>query len=306
MAKDALDTSLSLIGLCKRFPLRISLTWLLVLTDAILMLLFPLFMGFAIDDLLSDSYRGLTLLGSIGLLSLVVGAARRFYDTRIYARIYATIAPELVAQEEQRGSSISQISARVNFANEIVEFLENYFPFIIQSAIALVGTIVIIWFLNIKVFAACLVATIFIAIIYALTSTKTWNLNSNANAELEKQVSVLSQNDKEAVNNHFRNVMRWNIRLSDLETSNFSFSWFFLLAVLLYSVIAVIDSGITAQGEILAILMYVFNYIESIVAFPLFYQQIVRLQEISHRLDTDNIAAAPEEQTPETNTTSQT
>lgn len=279
------DKKISLQNLFRRFRVRILFTWFLVLGEAALFLLFPLFMGMAIDDYLVGDYFGLLALSGIALLSLVVGAGRRFYDTRIYSRIYATISPELVEQEKQRKASVSVISARANLASEFVEFLENSFPEIINSVMGLAGTLIIIAFLNLNVFFASLIATALIGLVYALTSKRTYFLNSGFNAELENQVKVISQNNKASIVNHFKNVMKWNIRLSDLETANFSVSWIFLMAVLIYAIIATIDSGITAQGQILAILIYVFSYIESVIALPLFYQQFVRLREISHRLE---------------------
>jgi len=279
--------SISLHSLFRRFWAKITFTWFLVIGEATLLLLFPLFIGYAIDDLLESSYRGLLALGGIGLLSLIVGACRRFYDTRIYSKIYATVSPELVEKEQQRDSSVSVISARTNLVNEFVEFFENYFPAIIHSFISLGGALIIIFFLKLNVFVACLIATFLIVMLYALTSKKTYTLNSGFNSELENQVKVLEEKDRDSILAHFRNVIKWNIRLSDLETANFSISWFILIGVLVYSIIAVIESGISSHGQILAILMYVFNYIESVIALPLFYQQIVRLQEISHRLDSE-------------------
>ena len=277
--------TISLRQLFHRFTFRILFTWLLVLFEAALFLLFPLFMGIAIDDYLAGSYRGVWLLGLLGVLSLLVGAGRRFYDTRIYANIYAQIAPELVDAEKRRDSSVSIISARVNLATEFVEFFENTFPEIITNLIGLGGTLFIILFLNVQVFIACLISTVLIGVVYAATSNKTYRLNSGYNEELEKQVEVITKGIGSQLVDHFKKVMKWNIRLSDLETSNFSISWVFLFGVLLFAIVTVIDSGLTAHGKILSILMYVFNYIESVIMIPLFYQQFVRLREITHRFE---------------------
>ncbi len=54
--------------------------------------------------------------------------------------------------------------------------------------------------------------------------------------------------------------------------------------MLAYSVIALVDSGVSSHGKVLSTLMYVFNYTENAILLPLFYQQFVRLHEISHRL----------------------
>ncbi len=286
---------LSLRQLFGRFRYRILLTWLLVLGDAGLMLLFPLFMGIAIDEYLDGSFTGLWQLAGLGLLSLLVGAGRRFYDTRIYANIYSTIAPELVDKERERGTSVSAVSARTGLATELVEFFENSFPAIIESTIGLVGTLAIILYLNREIFVACMVSSVLIALIYLATGKKTYRLNSGYNEELERRVDVLSKEDRGLIVDHFKKAMRWNIRLSDLETTNFSLSWLFLIGVLVYSITAIIDSGVTSQGKVLSTLMYVFSYIESVVLLPLFYQQIVRLEEISHRLEgADETGAATE------------
>ena len=276
---------ISLRRLFLRFRLRILLTWLLVVADAGLVLLFPLFMGLAIDDYLGGSYSGLWRLAALALLTLLTGAGRRFYDTRIYADIYTTIAPELVDREKERNSSISVVAARAGLASEFVEFFENAFPEIINSAIALVGTLLIILYLDLNVFLACLVATVLVATIYSVTSSRTYRLNSSYNEELERRVEVLSADDRGSIVDHFKQVMKWNIRLSDLETTNFSLSWLMLMGVLLFAIVAIIDSGVSAHGRVLATLMYVFNYIECVVTMPFFYQQFVRLKEITHRLD---------------------
>lgn len=276
--------AVSLPRIFAQYRWRLLGTWSLVVIESGLMLLFPLLMGMAIDGLLQQSYFGLYLLAATGIFTLLAGAARRFYDTRLYARIYTAAAQKIVEQERERDTEVSVISARTSMATELVEFLENSFPQIVESVIGLGGTLLMIWLLQGKVFAGCLAAAGIIFGIYAVTSRKTYVLNRGYNDQSEKSVDVLSGGTIQEVSSHFRGMMRWNIRLSDLETVNFSLSWLVMIGVLVFSVVATIQSGITAHGRILSILMYVFGYIESAVAIPLFYQQFVRLQEISGRL----------------------
>ncbi|MEM8859620.1 MAG: ABC transporter six-transmembrane domain-containing protein, partial [Chloroflexota bacterium] len=138
------DPSFTLRALLKRFRGKISLTMLLVILESATNLLFPLFMGFAINGLLENSFDGLIALAFLGLTSLVISAVRRIYDSRAYAKIYTQIASELVEKEQQQASSVSKISARTNLLTEIVEFLENSFPEIVNSLIATFGTLLII------------------------------------------------------------------------------------------------------------------------------------------------------------------
>ncbi|HBE66605.1 MAG TPA: hypothetical protein DDW52_00515 [Planctomycetaceae bacterium] len=257
---------------------------MLVGFEAALMLLFPLVIGVAIDGLLQQVYFGLYLLGLLGGLSVITGAARRLYDTRLYAVMYAKAAEQIVVQQRNCKSNVSVTTARTNMAKELVEFMENSFPATIDCLIGLAGTLVVVWLLQIHVFVACLIATCFIIFIYAWTSPRTLALNEGANDESERSVQVIADQAIPAVRLHFRRIMQWNVRLSDLETANFSISWLTMIALLLFSVVVTIQNGVTSQGQVLSILMYVFGYIESVVALPLFYQQFLRLQEIANRL----------------------
>jgi len=275
---------ISLWSLVARFRWQILTTWFLVFLEAGLMLTFPLAIGIAVDGLIQQSYDGLYLLGEIGGLTIFAGAARRCFDTRLYSRIFTIVAGQIVTQERANGASVSVVAARTNMAKELVEFLENSFPAIIDCGIGLIGTLIMVWWLQAHVFVACLVATTIIFAVYALTSNRTFTLNQGANDESEKSVAVLGDGSTPEIATHFRQLMQWNIRLSDLETVTFSLSWLVMIAVLLFSVVATVHSGVTAHGKILSILMYVFGYVESVTTLPLFYQQFVRLQEISTRL----------------------
>ncbi|MEM7535322.1 MAG: ABC transporter six-transmembrane domain-containing protein [Chloroflexota bacterium] len=271
--------------LLRRFRGKIALTLLLVILEAATTLLFPLFMGFAINDLLNATYDGLFALGALGVASLIIGALRRVYDTRAYASIYTTVVSELVEKEQQKDSSVSKISARANLFTELVEFLENSFPQIVNSLIGLVGTLLIIASLNIPIFVACLITSIFVLIVYGLSGRRNFKLNKGYNDELERQVDVLGSSDQVQIATHFKQVMRWNIKLSDFETFNFSLVWVAMITLLLYAIYAAVNSGLNAYGTIFALVVYVFEYIESVVTLPLYFQQLIRLNEISTRLN---------------------
>ena len=271
--------------LLKRFRGKVSLTLFLVILEAVTNLLFPLFMGYAINDLLDKNYNGLIGLAILGFMSLLISSIRRLYDTRAYAGIYTTLVTELVTKEQHRSSSVSKISARTSLFTELVEFLENSFPAIINSLIAVVGTLVIIFWLNRSIFVACLLASAIIFVLYGLGGRHNLKLNRGYNDTLERQVDVLATADQPQIGAHFKEVMRWNIKLSDFETFNFSLTWIILISLLLYAIVAAVSSGLTAYGTIFSLVVYVFEYISSVVELPLYFQQAIRLKEISARLN---------------------
>lgn len=285
------STQISLSALLSRFRRKVSFTLFLVLADSMLGLLFPLFIGFAINGLIEDSFDGILALGGLGMLSLLVGSGRRYYDTRAYADIYVTISEEMVTREQERESSVSKTAGRASLVTEFVEFLENSMPVIVTSVIGVFGVLVIIANLNWQVFWACIALFVLMVVIYLVSGKKNLVYNEEYNNEIERRVDVLSSQAPKAIRKHFKSVMHWNIRLSDLETLNYAVLWLGIIALLVYAPVVVVDSGVANYGLVFSILMYVFQYIESLATLPLFIQQVIRLQEISTRLE-DQAATA--------------
>lgn len=276
--------NISLKNLLIRFKWKVSLTFLLVVAEAVLDVFYPLFIGLAIDGLFKNDYTNLVYLAALGVFSLAIGALRRFYDTRIYSGIYTQIAPEMVEKEVARGSSVSTISARSGLLNEFVEFLENAMPEILRGIVSLVGILVAIVALNWQVFYACLGVLALIALIYASTGRLNYRLNASYNNQLEQQVSILHKNDLGQIKQHYFNLMRWNIRLSDLETTNYALIWFGVIALLVYTPLSLTADKAVTYGMVTSILMYVSNYIDNALIFPYYIQQMIRLKEITRRM----------------------
>ncbi|OJJ14265.1 hypothetical protein BKI52_43040 [marine bacterium AO1-C] len=262
---------------------RFSLTLLLILSEAGLSIMFPLFIGKAVDDAIHQSYQGAIQLGILGLLALMIGMGRRVYDSRLYARIFERLGVDMTAKTQNSNDSVK--TARLHMLGEIVEFFENTLPELINQIIALVGIIFILALLNIQIFAGGIITFFLVFVIYVLNGPKTTRFNSAYNDELEKQVEVVALNNTPKLSHHLRQLMRWNIKLSDLEALNFSLSWLVLIAFLVVSIVLAVQSGVTQYGALFALVMYVFQLIENIVMLPLYYQHWLRLAEITQRLE---------------------
>lgn len=85
---------------------------------------------------------------------------RRLYDTRVYSGIYVDISTETA--QSDTASNTSTVNARITMLRELVEFLENDMPELINSLIALVGTVIILYALDMHIFLACLAESLLI------------------------------------------------------------------------------------------------------------------------------------------------
>lgn len=258
-------------------------TLFLIFLEAGITLLFPLFIGYAVDSAIVGSYWGAWQLGVLGLVALIIGVGRRIFDSRLYAKIYQSIACKIISKIE--GDQASLKTARLGMIREFVEFLENTLPELISNIIGLLGIILIIATLNLKIFYGSLFVTILIFLVYWITSNRTMRLNKSSNDEQEKQVAIIAQNDTHELDQHLKKMMKWNIKLSDLEAGNFSISWVLLIIFLVGAILISIGDGIVKYGALFSLIIYVFQYIESVINLPFFYQNYLRLKEIKERLE---------------------
>ncbi|WP_299556850.1 ABC transporter six-transmembrane domain-containing protein [Seonamhaeicola sp.] len=267
----------------RQFKWKFVFIFSLILIESIIELLIPLFIGFAIDDAIRNSYVGAIQLGGLGALIILIGGGRRFFDSRIYAKIYRKLGNATLSKIEQNQASVK--TARLGMISEIVEFLENALPTLVSTIVGMIGVIIIIASLNTKVFVSALIATFFVFLIYFLTRKRTTYLNSAYNNEYEKQVDVISASNETLLAIHLKNMMRWNIKLSDLEVFNFSISWLVLMGFLVASIVFSVSTGNVEYGALFSLIIYVFQYIESVITLPVFYQNWLRLEEIKRRLE---------------------
>ena len=270
-----------MLALLKRFAGRFVLTLTLVALEAVGWTLFPLAIGRAIDSVLQDSHRGLYELAVLGVGAMAIGVARRLVDSRAYARIYARLGEDLVLREP--GRSTSALTAQLGMLREMVEFFENSLPILLYSIVGLGGTVLILSALNPPVALGCLAVAGVTATLYALTGRLTTRFNRGLNDEHERQVDAVGTGDPARVGGHIRDMMRWNIKLSDLEAANFGIVWLFMIGLLIYSVDAAAEAT-TEYGSVFAVVMYVFQFGDSVILLPLYYQQWLRLREISGRI----------------------
>ena len=277
-----------MLALLKRFAGRFALTLTLVVLEAVAWTLFPLAIGRAIDAVLRDSLRGLYELGGLGVAAMAIATARRVVDSRAYARIYARLGEDLVRRDP--GGGTSELTARLGMLREIVEFFENSLPNLINVTVGFGGTILILSALNPTIAIGCLGVGGTTAAIYALTGRLTTRYNRGLNDEHERQVDAVGSGDPVRVGRHLRDLMRWNIKLSDLEAANFGVVWLLMMGLLVYSVGAAAEAT-TEYGSVFAVVMYVFQFGDSVILLPLYYQQWLRLREISGRIAAAGVAS---------------
>lgn len=281
MMLNAHDLTIS--SLVRVFRGRISLTWAMILVETSLLAFVPLFIGFAIDGLLSGSLRELQHLA--GLMAALVGASvlRRLYDTRVYGTIRVELGRAQVARSSEL--PVSALNARFAMGRELVDFLEHTLPEAMSAAVQLTIAVVILYSFSPALALAAGATILSMVTIYAFFHGRFYRLNSALNRQTEQQVSILERRREEPTLAHLLSLRRLEVRLSDTEAILYGTIFVVLMGLILFNLwFAAAELSITV-GTIFSIISYSWDLVEGALALPITLQTLSRLSEITRRLN---------------------
>jgi hypothetical protein len=262
----------------REYRLRIALSLAMVVAEAAGQVALPFVLGRALEDYVGGSNRGLIVLAALGLVTMLLATFRRLHDVRLYARIYERTSA--IAFEQEVG--LSEKTARLNLLREVVDFLEYSLPALVGSIVAFVGSLVFLATLSVPVFFASLVMAGLIAVIYTLTTRRTVVLNREFNDEFERQVDVLGRNDSRLTRRHIGLLNSWTIKLSDIDAINLALSLTLSVGLQIFAVVMATRQGVDF-GDLLSILLYVFEISATAATLPVSWQEYLRLRDILRR-----------------------
>ncbi|MFB9886458.1 ABC transporter six-transmembrane domain-containing protein [Balneatrix alpica] len=260
----------------------ISLTWLMVLAENGLMVLLPLLIGNCIDDLLDGQSAGVINLGMLLLALVVLGVARRFYDTRVYGSIRVSLG--IAVQQHLQGQALSSRNARLDMSRELVDFLENEVPPLLTAVIQIVAAIVILATFSPWLSLSAILAGGGMLLFYACVHQRFIRLNQLLNNQRERQVSVLASLSLTGLRVHLRKLRSREVRLSDTEALLYGLIFILLFGFVLTNLYLTAQLVEPSTGTVFAILSYSLEFVEAAVLLPITLQGLSRLAEISSRL----------------------
>ncbi|WP_353778131.1 ABC transporter six-transmembrane domain-containing protein [Winogradskyella sp. 3972H.M.0a.05] len=279
-------TDFSIKSIFKQYKWKISLTFLLLVLENVTKVLQPLVLGIAINDLIEGKNDGLWLFCILYVLGFIIGTIRRYYDTRAYTSIYTNVASDVAKIQNEKGIEVSAIAARSALIKELVDFFEHDITQGFTSAIGVIGALVMLALFDWWIFVGCLISIIIILLIYTFSTKRIYNYNIGLNDELEHRINVLEAREQTGIFNHFRNIAKWLVKMSDLETINFSIIEIVLFVLAIFALYASASAVDATAGSIFAVLTYVLEFSTGVFMLPIIFQQIIRLREISSRLKT--------------------
>ncbi|WP_350334260.1 ABC transporter six-transmembrane domain-containing protein [Coralliovum pocilloporae] len=275
--------SITIQSLLTVFLKRISLTWLLTLCETALTALVPLFIGFAIDGLLSDDTTAFVQLAALLAGLIVVAVIRRIYDTRAYGTIRVEVGQALVKRSGDM--PVSRLNARLGMGRELVDFIEENVPALMVSAVQLVVSLVILYAFDPMLALSALVATAGMIGLYSLFHRLFFRLNGAHNQQTEQQVQILERKSPRAILAHFQRLRQIEVKLSDTEAVVYGLIFAVLLGFILFNLWFAATATKASTGTLFAIISYSWEFVEAALILPASLQDWSRLSEIMGRIN---------------------
>ena len=265
---------------------RLVLTYILFTIEMLGNLLRPFFLGVAINDLVKGSYRGLIILSAVHLGWLLIGIVRHRLDTRTYSAIYSSLVTWLLTRRYHK-KDVSRLSAHSTLAREFVDFLEFDLVYVMEAFYSILGSLLLLFLYDTSVVLVCLGILLPVILFSWLYGRRMQQLNHQKNDELEQQVDIISTGNTHLIKQHYDNLRKWQIRISDQEAWNFGIMEFLVMLVIGLSLVITnkaAGSGLEA-GSLVGIYSYIQRFVSGLDTIPYTVQRLSSLSDITRRIE---------------------
>ena len=264
--------------------IRILATYTLFTIENLLRLAQPFALGWAINDLLAGHILGVGVLVAQHVLHLIVGLIRQVYDTRTFSAIYSDLATRMIVSQRASGVDASRVTARASLSREFVEFFERSIPMLMKVGFSVAGSVIMLAWYDWLIVTCCLGLLIPAALLSQHYSRLTRRLSRGLHDELEREVDVIHSQNGIDVRNHFDEVARWRIKLSNAEAINFGLMECFILGAIVAVLFRACHLPAVQAGDIFAVFRYLMLLLMGLDNLPRLIQQVSRLRDVSSRL----------------------
>jgi ABC-type multidrug transport system fused ATPase/permease subunit len=270
----------------KQHRYRLAFTYLLFSIEMIGNLLRPFFLGIAVNDLIKGSYKGLILLSFVHFSWLVVGTIRHRMDTRTYSAIYTSLVTRFLSRPHNK-SEVSKLSAHSTLSREFVNFLEYDLAYVGEAVFNLVGSLLLLFYYDASVVLLCLGILLPVMGLSYLYGKRMKKLYLEKNNELEKQVDIITTGNSHMIRQHYDNLRKWQVRISDQEAWNFGLMEILVMVVIGLSLLIAnkTNGAVIEAGSLIGIYSYIQRFVSGLDTIPYTVERLSTLSDITRRIE---------------------
>ena len=260
-------------------------TFSLVGLDNLLLLVYPVFGGWAINAVMEGNVWQAMLYGVVVLLMWIIGAARRADDTRTFTKIYTEIAVPVVLEQRKREVPHSAITARVALSREFVSFFEEHLPIAATSLVSIFGACMMLLILEfwVGVLAVAILA-LFLWLLPRFAAISE-NLYFRLNNRLERDNHLISDGNEHQLYRHYGRVAKLRVLISNREALGYLSIGMAMSVLFGFAFIHMTLKGYGSAGHIYSVSTYLWMFAMSLDDVPSLIEQYSNLKDIGQRVE---------------------
>lgn len=264
---------------------RLIATFSLVGLENLLMLIYPVFGGWAINAVIEGNVWQAMLYGLVVLLMWLVGATRRIADTRTFTRIYTEIAVPVVLEQRQREVPHSAVTARVTLSREFVSFFEEHLPIAATSLVSIFGACIML--LGLEFWVGVLAVGILALFLWLLPrfAAISENLYFRLNNCLERDNHFIQKGNERQLYQHYGLVARLRVLISNREASGYLCIGVAMSILFGFAFVHMTLKGFGNAGHIYSVSTYLWMFAMSLDDVPRLVEQYSNLKDIGQRVE---------------------
>ena len=264
---------------------RLIATFSLVGLENLLMLIYPVFGGWAINTVIEGNVWQAMLYGLVVLLMWLVGATRRVADTRTFTRIYTEIAVPVVLEQRQREVPNSAVTARVALSREFVSFFEEHLPIAATSLVSIFGACIML--LGLEFWVGVLAVGILALFLWLLPrfAAISENLYFRLNNCLERDNHFIQKGNERQLYQHYGLVARLRVLISNREASGYLCIGVAMSILFGFAFVHMTLKGFGNAGHIYSVSTYLWMFAMSPDDVPRLVEQYSNLKDIGQRVE---------------------
>ena len=260
-------------------------TFSLVGLENLLMLIYPVFGGWAINAVIEGNVWQAMLYGLVVLLMWLVGATRRVADTRTFTRIYTEIAVPVVLEQRQREVPHSAVTACVALSREFVSFFEEHLPIAATSLVSIFGACIML--LGLEFWVGVLAVGILALFLWLLPrfAAISENLYFRLNNCLERDNNFIQKGNERQLYQHYGLVARLRVLISNREASGYLCIGVAMSILFGFAFVHMTLKGFGNAGHIYSVSTYLWMFAMSLDDVPRLVEQYSNLKDIGQRVE---------------------
>jgi ABC-type multidrug transport system fused ATPase/permease subunit len=288
---------MTIIDVVRKFKFSILLVISFVLLENISWIIEPTFFGNLLDAMIDRFYDKekvnymlpLLFWVLIYLINVAGGTLHRLFSGKIYAKIYADTATNVINYSRKKGFPTSTLFARADLAKEYIVFLKERLPEVIWQLSATFGAIIALFFYDWRIAALGVLVIGPVGLINNIYRKNVVTLQRNLHDKREDQYRVIETGTPSTIKEYFHNMVLPQSKIANWSSIDFLVIKVLLMFIFVGVLFIAVDVDQFSTGKIYAIVSYIWTFIASTDYIPGLMESITAVRELSSRLKEEKI-----------------